>query len=75
MSELTEYQHKQLCTVERCVLPLTKRAKESGDAQFQHDVKHLVEEILFLRQVLMSHPPALTSARLRAIIGSGGGET
>lgn len=68
MFELTEYQSKQLATVERCILPISKRARDSGSREFKHEVQHLIDEVLFLRQVLMSHPPALTSARFRSII-------
>lgn len=71
MSELTKYQSDQLVAVERIIGKMSKLRKEGRcDSKMAGELDHLIEEVLFLRQVLSSHPPALTAARLRAIIGN-----
>ena len=73
MSELSQYQSEQLAVCERIIGSMSKLRKEGRcDGKMSVELNHLIEEMLFLRQVLMSHPPALTANRLRAIIGNRG---
>ena len=58
MSEMTQYVDEELQVVERIVGTLNKQAKEGRcDGQMLGTIRHLVEEMLFLRAVMYKHPP------------------
>ena len=65
---MTEYESQQLAQVERVVKRISERARVLKDRELTHHVQWLIEDVLFLRTILMSTPPGLTSGRLRAII-------
>jgi hypothetical protein len=69
--ELSQYQRDQLVICERVIGKLNQ-LRQTGhcDSEMGETLAWLVDEMLFLRQILHSHPPALTAARMRAIIGN-----